>query len=62
MIIENRRMVVENTITKSHQNEMKVSTFGQCKCPEMDTLFYAVADYQAVTSLARFWHIIRKTK
>ena len=28
----------------------------------MDTLFYAVADYQAVTSLARFWHIIRKTK
>jgi len=29
-----------------------MSVFGHHECPEMDTSFYALADYQQVTSLA----------
>ena len=47
-------------ITKSQSEVIRLSISGHHECPEMDTLFYAVADYQVVTSLARFWHIIRK--
>ena len=36
-----------------------MSISGHRECPEMDTLFYAIIDYQRVTDLARFWHSIR---
>ena len=35
---------------------IRLSISGHHECPEMDTLFDAITDYQWVTDLARFWH------
>ncbi len=45
-------------ITKSQSEVIRLSISGHHECPEMDTLFHVIADYQWVTGLARILYCI----